>query len=90
MQDQTNHELEQQKEEIKNELRTKIPTRYQYDNAGNKTNAVLSIVDYEYLLELCARGGVASGLLEAFLRIQEQQDHVQGVGHVSNQNQATP
>jgi hypothetical protein len=35
--------------------------------------------DYELLLELCARGGVASGLLEAFMRMQEEAMEQQSV-----------
>ncbi len=91
MSDQRNHELEQQKEDIKRELREKIPTRFQYDNAGNKTNAVLSMGDYEFLLELCARGGIASGLLEAFLRMQEEQGQGPMPEHqTQSNNQANP
>jgi hypothetical protein len=67
-------ELEQEKEHIKEQIRIKMAARFQYDSAGNKTNAVLSLHDYDYLLELCARGGVASGLLETLLRMQEEQN----------------
>jgi hypothetical protein len=72
-------ELEQEKESIKQEIREKMAANYQHDPAGNKTHAVLTNDDYELLLELCARGGVASGLLEAFMRMQEEAMEQQSV-----------